>query len=408
MALEWAASQALRHFIRGQEIPIALLDEPAIVALKWIGSYQLANGQMPSDEHLDNMFGADLTELQAWTSISDQLLENYYRRQLGPLMKKASDHIATTGKTGEGLAVLEKGITHIRDVVNADTRSFAYAADFEQTMHTIIERLNADYKPRIATFGLPTLDDITNGVEQGDYIVLYGKSSSGKSTVKRRFISSFLRQGKRVLSITLENPKDIEVMQMHAMDAGVAAKQYLRYEMPPATFLTMQEQLRALVTGEGYGECIVEDRLEPKNMASVANLVNKHKIDIVVIDQLTLFAASREWKDIAPATTEARQFAIRGVPVIMLSQEDDKGQLKYGRAIYEDATKVIRVSPNPKTATDVKMLIVEKNRTGEMHGEVPLDYQPAISRVEEIPKTPPPVIYTDSGNDIDITGPKGW
>lgn len=408
MALEWAASQALRHYLRGQEIPVALLDETALTALKWIGGYQLSNGQMPSDEHLDNMFGADLTELQAWPDISDQLMEGFYRRQLGPLMKQVSDQIVTTGRSGDGLALLEKGITKIRDIANAGARSFAYAADFEQTMQSIIEKLNADYKPRIAAFGLPTLDDITNGVEQGDYIVLYGKSSSGKSTVKRRFISSFLRQGKRVLSVTLENPKDIEVMQMHAMDAGVAAKEYLRYEMPPAKFLDMREQLRSLILTDNYGECIVEDRLEPKNMASVAHLVNKHKIDIVVIDQLTLFAASREWKDIAPATTEARQFAIRGVPVIMLSQEDDKGQLKYGRAIYEDATKVIRVSPNPKTPTDVKMLIVEKNRTGEMHGEVPLDYQPAISRVEEIPKTPPPTMYTDHGDDSDLTGPKGW
>lgn len=391
--MDWISTQAIRHGLNGVQYDPNLLDADAQTAHAWISGYKMQYGTPPSEQMVATTFNIGLDQLQPWPQVQEQLYERFVERSLQPLINSVMDGIQAKKKFSEILQTLLDGGHSIQAKMASDTNAVMLIAGLDERFRQRYDRSQYNYTNQFGTFGMPQLDNATNGICEGDFLVLYGPSSQGKSTIKRSWIGNMVREGLRVLSISLEEPKDLEASKMEAILTHAPLRAYLRYEMPPAELVRVYQDLAVLKAGRG--ECIIYDKLFPnKSWDTITMLVAKHAADIVVVDQLSQFAG-REWKEISAAMSEGRQWTIEYRPAIMLTQDDGKGGIKYAKSVYEDATKVIRTNRNPETATDLKLIIIEKNRDGEVGTEIPIKYEPENSFVAEIEGAQPPDYHAD-------------
>lgn len=390
--MDWASTQALRHYLKGIEVPTAVLDQDALTTLRWMQGYALQYGSLPSEAHLAEHLGirgwAD--ELQAWPEVHAAMQERYVQRHAQPMLNEFMDAITKGTSHKEALGAMIVKAMDLQANLVSDHRMVALAGGLKERLAGYAEKLGTGYNPRVADTGFHQLDETINGIEIADLILLYAKFKQGKSTFKRQIIANLLRQGKRVVSITLENPADIEAMELEALFARVPIQPYLRYEMVGADFVDLKERLEVL-NEPGMGECFIYDKLETRDIGSVAQLIHRHQADVWFLDQLTNLG--REWKDIQANITACRQLAQNTrIPGVVLTQSDDTGKMKYARAMAEEAVKVLRLTDFPTTPTEMKAVVVEIGRRIAGKASIPLNFDISNGIIEEMdPIAPPPV-----------------
>lgn len=391
--MSWEGVQALRHYKLGMEIPTTILDVDDRTTYQWMQGYGLQYGVLPDDALLAAHVGAqDLGPLPAWPEVQALLLDKYVQRSIQPAINAFIQGIEKPGHHVEATQALMRSLTTVLDVTVVEDQAAAFAAGAMARAEDYGTRLGRAYNPRIGLFGLPTLDMVVNGFEIGDFILMYAKPKQGKSTLKRQIVCNLLRQGLRVLSITLENPRPIEMMEMETLFTRTPPKDYLRYTMAPADFVSFKDALGELA-GPGMGEAFVYDRLPSRDWVGIADLALKHRVDIVVVDQLTNLAG-REWKDIQRSATEGRKFAQDSrIPTLAITQSNDDGAMKYAKAMVEEGVKVLSISDNAKVATDMKYIEVKEYRRGPAGQKIPITFDPDNGIVEEMASTTPSTDY---------------
>jgi replicative DNA helicase len=273
----------------------------------------------------------------------------------------------------------------------------------------IVESMNAMKTNPGRVSGVPTgfskLDDILAGWQKGDYILVAGRPSNGKTT----FCLNTLRYAAFVKHIpvglfSMEARKNIIGIRMACMDCGVDSK---KVRNGHASQAEAQKFLQCL-TGMANMPLVIDDSpgLNLMELKSRCNqMVKNHGTQMIVVDYIGLMNMDyRRGQNQQQAMADlsrslkglAKDLDVPLIVLVQLSREVEKrggrpnlSDLKDSGALEADADVVIFVhwvgkhKPDSRLPDDLKReIIVAKQRNGET-GIVELDFAPSTGRFTE-------------------------
>ena len=288
------------------------------------------------------------------------------------------------------LAFAEKTVFDISNT--ADTSSMVRIDSIIPDVIARIDEISSD-KSKIR--GIRTkftgLDNILNGLHDGNLIVLAARPGIGKSTFAMNIVTNAALQGLSCAVFSLEMAKEELIQRMLCSVANVSMTKVSRGELDKSDWMKLT-RAKELVSDK---KIFIDESaaVTPHELISKCRRLKlKHGLDLIMVDYIQLMSSGSkrtEENRQQEITTISRQLKLLakeiGVPVIALSQlsravESRKGRpqladLRESGAIEQDADIVIFIHRPDKGATEkeiaeknikqnVAEIIVEKHRNG--------------------------------------------
>jgi replicative DNA helicase len=237
------------------------------------------------------------------------------------------------------------------------------------------EQLQADYDMLANAKGITgipypweILNDDTQGMQPGQFIVIYGRPKSMKTWIALIMAVHAYLKGMRVLVWSLE----MNEMQMLRRIASIIAKvdydQFKKATMDPATaqrvwqiLLSIRdEELVNASQGHQSSLMVTQPRGESSGTGALQAKISEFGPDLVIVDGMYLMRDDRQkvrsidWKAVAHISQDLKQTArIFQIPVIGVTQANrgadkdpkkaDLAELAYADAIAQDCDLCLRV-----------------------------------------------------------------
>lgn len=255
-----------------------------------------------------------------------------------------------------------------------------------------VANLSSDPKSNIPSVqvGIPSFDNTTGGLREGQLIVLAARPSVGKSALAAQFAINVAKTNGRVLFISLEMSGQEIASRAIAYETSISMKHLLDGSLANHTI----DQVKKLASDYlANVPLFVEDRsrmtLQKVSML-VRQYASRHKLSMVVIDYLQLIdpphVRMQEREVIEHNTKGLKQLAkAEKVPILVLSQltreseKDSKGmqaptlaQLRGSGSIEQDADMVILLHRETRSSKDATMIVAKGRNVGT--GRIELEY----------------------------------
>ena len=288
----------------------------------------------------------------------------------------------------------------LKNVVNYEIRSVGQV--HSQSMAESIKILHSGQKSGVAS-GLNLLDNVTNGWQKSDLIIIAGRPGMGKtSAVVSMALNPAVQLKTPIAIFSLEMSAEQLVARMQSQYSDVNVSKIVKKQLTEEEIIQIERRTQKLKEAPLY----IDDTpnislLELKG--KVRKLVKENGVQLVIVDYLQLMRSgiktqSRE-QEISEISRGLKGLAKEvSIPIIALSQlsrsVEQRGgdkkpmlsDLRESGAIEQDADMVVfcyrpeyygldsyEVGSNIFEAKGLFMLIIAKHRNGEL-GEIPLKF----------------------------------
>lgn len=246
---------------------------------------------------------------------------------------------------------------------------------------------NGDQVSGAFRYGLRDLDFVTRGMHRGEFVVVGGRTSHGKSTFALQVAINAAQQGGKVLVYSLE----------------MAPREVSRRVLCNQSGLELFNLRRELNVGEldGLRMCAEQMRSWPLTLsqsqkADLRAIVSEARafkakggLDLLVLDYLQLVEGPEHLRNNRTAEVGAISRALKTLAVeldcIVLSpsQLNDEGKVRESRSIEHDSNVFLEVSYD-EDEPGVMSCRVAKNRHGERGSNVRLQWHKPTYRVRDL------------------------
>lgn len=265
-------------------------------------------------------------------------------------------------------------------VPNEDVARFS---DMGQRIDEYEEEAAAGEKPGIS-FGFPTLDNWTGGIQSGDFITAAAFSGVGKSTLLRSIAFNVYASDEDVVALYIALEEDRREI-FRKFDTMAAHIDYTRMKQLGLekddidTWREKAEQVRKKVASK---DILVLDRLRNCTPDKIFMETVRHKPDVVFVDYLSLMRSSSPsrnssmWQNLTEITQDLKQNArVLGVPIVAAAQTNrssakdgaDLDNIGYALSVVQDSDIVLGLHADEDMRNEKRMEIrVRKNRRGRL------------------------------------------
>jgi len=254
--------------------------------------------------------------------------------------------------------------------------------------------------------GIPTgfnqLDEMSSGLQNGDFIVLAGRPSMGKSAIALNFTSSAVMTGGSVGFFSLEMPAEQLTLRLLSATSGIALQKIRNATITSEEWVELTNVAARLAKQKLF----IDDTPDLTIMelrARARKLKAEQNVKLLVVDYLQLLHSSQfhenRHQEVSEISRSLKALAKElSIPVIALSQLSravdsrmDKrpmlSDLRESGAIEQDADLIMFLYRdavyNPDTEDHTRTeLIIGKQRNGPT-GTVELSFIGELSRFEE-------------------------
>ena len=204
--------------------------------------------------------------------------------------------------------------------------------------------------------GFKKYDDVSNGLQSGDLIVIAAESSQGKTSLAMNIATNAAMQGARVAVYSMEMSRMQLAARMVSGESDVSSSSILYYRLSEAQYLSATEAANRLAVAKIF----FDDRATSSMgniLASIRHLKRKENIDGAVVDYLQLLSLSQrsgstDEQALAEYARQLKNIAKElGIWVIALSQ------LNRDKLNPEPNNNRLRGSGQILEAADVVMLL---------------------------------------------------
>ena len=256
------------------------------------------------------------------------------------------------------------------------------------TNRPIIEALDAYYERLMArtgelggiSTGLADLDDLIDGLGPAQVIVVSAPTSGGKSAFGLALALTAARSGRQVQVFSLEMSEDDYCQRILAAESGVAGTALRRgaASLSPDQLDRLTEAFGRAT--ERYGRALWLDPNPTYTVRDLAAVAAARRaatgLDLILVDYVQLLEATPGWYDRHELGVKASMSGVLqlakalNVPVVVLSQENEAGELRESRTIGHTAHIWIKIKANldpeeiPSHGRVAADLVVMKNRNG--------------------------------------------
>lgn len=258
----------------------------------------------------------------------------------------------------------------------ATTMSTQHEITNDMLLSNAYEQLQAEYN-MIANAqgvtGIPypweILNDDTQGMHPGQFIVIYGRPKSMKTWVALVMAVHAYLRGLRVLVWSLEMNEMQMLRRIAAIIANVDYDKFKKAQLDPATIsrvwqilLTIRDEEMQKMNGTGHTSALLvtQPRGESSGTGALQAKIAEFNPDLVVVDGMYLMRDDRQkvrsidWKAVAHISQDLKQTArIFQIPIIGITQANrgadkdpkkaDLAELAYADAIAQDCDLCLRV-----------------------------------------------------------------
>ncbi len=324
------------------------------------------------------------------------------RRTFINQMKAVMDKMARVGieTVDEVLSEADGVVSQIAEKTGRTTGMTHIKSSLLKVVEQIDERLGSDNPINGVPTGFQDFDEMTNGLQPADMIILAGRPSMGKTTLAMN-IAEFAAVHKQLptLVFSMEMPAEQLAYRMLSSNSRVEMKRLRRAELDDDDWPRITCATGMLADSPIY----IDDTpaLTPGELRARARRAHRdHKIGLIVIDYLQLMGLGKKTEnrtqEVGEISRGIKALAKElGVPIIVLSQlnrslekRTDKrpmmSDLRESGSIEQDADVIVFIyrdevynsdSPDKGTAE----VIIGKQRNGEI-GMVRVAFQGHISK----------------------------
>lgn len=330
-----------------------------------------------------------------------QYLEIVKRDAVNRALIRAAQSIVENSRAGkeerEAIAFAEKLIYDIsKKEDNGDLTGLEDGVTIQEVIDKF-ENIQSDpYAYRGVETGFTRLDDMTNGLQKSDLIVLAARPGMGKTSLAMNIVEhACLNKGKVAAVFSLEMPKTQIVQRLLCAHAQVSMEKAQSGKLNQSEWRNLMRASDKLRKSKIF----IDDssRVTPAEILSKCRRLatNEGRLDLVMIDYIQLMGGDSANKSNSGNSFENRQQEVAqitrnlkimakelNVPVIALSQlrriqtqEPQLSDLRESGAIEQDADIVMFINRPDATATPEEMakknivkgaaqLIIAKHRNG--------------------------------------------
>jgi replicative DNA helicase len=281
-----------------------------------------------------------------WTQWVSTLKEYQARR----LAQSAAREIATADDATSAIASFRTTLQSLQQVVSGKQRSI----DADKASKAFIENLLRDYNsgdlPGMST-GIAELDEICGGMRPGEFWVIAGKPSRGKSVLMLQIASKFISDQRPVAIHSLE------MMTHEVIGRLISVMTHTNYGSITQPRSAAKHELQKIQRGveQISSAPLWIDSSSNQSIDSIAAEAERIRdlhgsLDLVVVDYLQLIRGSRSSREsreeeVARVSGGLKQLAKHlQCPVISASQLNDNNQVRESRAIEQDADALLFIA----------------------------------------------------------------
>ena len=251
------------------------------------------------------------------------ILDQHQRRKLLTAVDEARSGLMLGRDLGEVNGVIEAAV-HTLTLTEAKQPSTSFLAAMTSSISSTFKAFQGEASG--LKCGIKEFDDLTGGMFPGDYIVIAGGTSMGKSSLALGVVKGVAEQAKGVAVVSLEMSEDSLAQRILASESRIPYFRLRSGEISEAEgkkLITAARKLESLpvdIVGPHVREIgaiyAVAKRLQQ-------TMVNRGGLQLLVIDYIQLVRAPGKdrFQMIAEVSTGLKSLGMMlGIPVIALSQ----------------------------------------------------------------------------------------
>lgn len=251
------------------------------------------------------------------------------------------------------------------------------------------------------TTGIPKLNEMTDGWQNGQMIIIAGRPSQGKTNLALHFAQACaVRENIRILFFTLEMEKELIAHRLLSSLSGIDSTRIKKGNYTPSESATLQDAAKKCERSPFY----IDDTsgLTMTNLSVRAKRAVDSGAKMIVIDYLGLFTPEKRDRSVYQDVSEwSRRLKVMAgdlkVPVLVLCQLNRKpdnrtdnqpkmSDLRDSGSIEQDADTILLIHRpglyDKKTPKSKMELILEKQRCGQT-GIITLVFDEKTGRISE-------------------------
>ncbi len=295
-----------------------------------------------------DVFGYSCDSGGQWTAHATILREQKARR----LAITASRKLAEAQDSDEAILEAKTALDALTAAVAGPRR----AATGKQAVEEFSNKLKADHEAGDMPgrpSGIFTLDEISGGMKPGEFWVVGGKPSDGKSVMLLQVASAFIARSEPVAVFSLEMMRHEIVGRlvscMGRVDFGgiTQPKKLSQFDLKSIPNATATIATAPLWIDASAGQSLETITAEAQRIRD-----SHGSLALVVVDYLQLIRGGRSRnetreEEVARASGGLKQLAKElNCPVLSASQLNEEGKTRESRAIAQDADAVLIIAPD--------------------------------------------------------------
>jgi replicative DNA helicase len=281
-----------------------------------------------------------------WTQWVLTLKEFQARR----LAQQAARQIADAEDATSAIDSFRTTLHSLQQVVSGKQRSIDAEKASKQFITNMLRDYNSGGLPGMST-GIAELDEICGGMRPGEFWVIAGKPSRGKSVLMLQIASKFIADQRPVAIHSLE------MMTHEVIGRLISVMTHTNYGSITQPRTAAKHELQKIQTGveQISSAPLWIDSSSNQSIDSIAAEAERIRdlhggLDLVVVDYLQLIRGSRSSREsreeeVARVSGGLKQLAKHlQCPVISASQLNDNNQVRESRAIEQDADALLFIA----------------------------------------------------------------
>jgi replicative DNA helicase len=302
--------------------------------------------------------------------------------------------------------------------VNKTISDLTLASDIvDNVLDEFTTQLYSGKKTKGLSTGFTRLDRYTGGLQNGNLIILGGKSGDGKTALAVN-IAWHVSMNDPILYFILEMDSHKVVHRLLASVGSIDFDAIMqRGCKSDEETKAMDESVKKIKNSRFFIKYKGELRME-ELVSTAMRAKREHGIGLIVVDYLqqitvkTKASTTRE-QEVASVSRSLKALAMNlNIPVIALTQLNDDGMVRESRAIKHDADIVLTIinrhteeemylynGVEGKDNLNIRELSIDKNRNGQADIHLCLQWTPTITRFDNstVEYKPKPKVVVPKG-----------
>ena len=327
----------------------------------------------------------DFITTESAETIYYKLKEYTKKREIFDLLKENQIKIQNTDNID---VFIEKIINQMQKIEFQTQKDESFISQVVQTAEEIEKNINKKEDLSLYT-GYFDLDDLTDGLHNGELTVIGARPGVGKTTFSLQLAENIARKGKNVCYVSLEMSEIQMIQKLLSLRTGVNSRKIRNGDMTEDEKMLVGTECMKL--GELNFKLITKASTIQQIEISARRLKNQNKIDLLIIDYLQLLRNngkfnSRE-QEVADISRTLKLLSLElDIPIIALCQLNRNASkqaptladIRESGSIEQDADNVIFLYQENQE-NDIVTVDLQKQRAGNI-GKIELKFYKSLSK----------------------------